>query len=64
MPAMSYPAPGGPSLERTAATLARVARDANVVGVLFSLWNGALPGADKALQNTLHLVRAFTSENG
>lgn len=63
MPAMSYPAPGGPSLERTTATLRRVARDADVVGVLFSLWNGTLPGADKAFANVFCLVRAFTSEH-
>ncbi len=61
MPAMNYPEPNGPTLEETAATVARVARDAQVVGMLFSLWNDTLPGADKALEATLRIVRAFVA---
>lgn len=59
MPAMSYPAKGGPSLATTISTLERVKRDADVVGVLFSLWGQDNPGADVALQNCLKVVRAF-----
>lgn len=60
MPAMNYPAPGGPSLAETAGTLARVSRDVQVVGLSFSLWNDTLEGAEKALQNTRHLVCTFS----
>jgi arginase len=63
MPAVGYPAPGGPTVEQTAATLRRVARDANIAGVLFSLWNNTLPGADRSYQATLQLVRALTANN-
>jgi arginase len=59
MPAMNYPVPGGPTNAQVAATLTRVARDGQVVGVLFSLWNQGKPGADRALRNTLDLVRAL-----
>lgn len=59
MPAMSYPTAGGPSLAETEATLKRVMRDGNVAGVLFSLWNDALPGAGIALQGTLRLIRGM-----
>lgn len=60
MPAMNYPAPGGPSLEQVAATLARVAREGRVAGILFSLWDDTMDGAGKALDSTLRLVRACT----
>jgi len=63
MPAVGYPAPGGPTVEQTAATLKRVARDAQVVGALFSLWNSTLPGADRSYQATLQLVRALVANN-
>jgi arginase len=59
MPAMNYPASGGPSLDQVAATLDRVAREGQGVGILLSLWNGAMEGADVALQNTLRLLRAL-----
>jgi len=59
MPAMNYPEPDGPSLDETAKTLKHVVDTSNTVGVLFSLWNDTLDGADKALAGTLALVRAL-----
>lgn len=59
MPAMNYPEPGGPTLAQTAASLRHVVAQARPAGVLFSLWNDTLPGADRALQATLELVRAL-----
>lgn len=61
MPAMNYPTPGGPSLEQAALSLRRVAEEAQVIGVLFSLWNDEKPGADQALRNTLSLVRVLSA---
>ncbi len=61
LPAMNYPTPNGPSIAQTVKTLQHVTRHANVVGVLFSLWNDTLDGADKARDGTLQLVRAVAS---
>lgn len=61
MPAMSYPEPGGPSLQESLDSLKLVTARGNVAGVLFSLWNGALAGADEAMAATLELIRALKS---
>jgi arginase len=62
MPAVGYPAQGGPSLAETIAVLRRVLRDGQVVCVLFTHWSAALPGADIARQSTLDIVRAIAAE--
>jgi arginase len=61
MPAMNYPVYGGPSTEQVAVVVERIAREGQIVGVLFTLWNESLEGADRALAQTLRLVRAVTS---
>ena len=61
MPAMSYPEPGGPSLQQSIDSLNRVRARSQVAGVLFSLWNGTLDGADEAMAATLELIRALKS---
>jgi arginase len=62
MPAMSYTAPGGPSLDETAAALRRVARDGHPVGLLLGLWNGALATDKQPLEGVIALVQAFVDE--
>ena len=59
LPAMSYPEPGGPSIAESAKTLKHVIENNKVVGILFSLWNPTLAGADKTMAGTLELVRAL-----
>lgn len=59
MPAMNYPEPDGPSLTETAKSLKHVLENSNTVGILFSLWNDTLDGADEALAGTLELVRTL-----
>ena len=59
MPAMSYPEPNGPTVEELAGTLKHVVNNANVVGILFGLWNNTLPDADTARDATLRLVRVL-----
>ena len=59
MPAMSYPEPDGPSLQESIDSLQHVVSKSNMVGILFSLWNGTLSGSDRALAATLALVRAL-----
>ena len=59
MPAMNYPEANGPSLDETAKTLKHVVDNNHIAGVLFSLWNDSLDGADQALAGTLELVRTL-----
>ncbi len=60
MPGMNYPAEGGPSLDDCVATVQRLAREGQAVGLLFSLWNDALvPDDDRSLNGVLRLTRAF-----
>ena len=59
MPAMSYPEPGGPSLEECVESLRRTLARGNTVGVLFSLWNDTLDGGEEAMSATLELIRAL-----
>ncbi|MCY3833756.1 MAG: arginase family protein [Chloroflexi bacterium] len=59
MPAMSYPEPGGPSLDESIESLRRALAPGNAVGVLFSLWNETLDGSAEALAATLRLIRAL-----
>ena len=59
MPAMSYPEPGGPSLDESIESLRAALSKARTVGILFSLWNGTLPGADETMGATLKLIRAL-----
>ncbi len=61
MPGMNYPAEGGPSLAESSATMQRIARDGQIAGVLFSLWNQEKDGADTALASTLQVVRDFVA---
>ncbi len=59
MPAVGYPARGGPSLADTERVVRRLAQDGRVAGVLFSLWNGHLATDERPLQNTLRLAQAL-----
>ncbi len=59
MPAMSYPEPGGPSLNECVESLKQALAAGTTVGVLFSLWNDRLDGSAAAMQATLKLVRAL-----
>ena len=61
MPAMSYPEPGGPSLAESIESLKLVVARGEIAGILFSLWNGTLAGADEAMAATLELIRAVKS---
>ena len=59
MPAMSYPEPGGPSLDESIRSLKTALTKGRTVGILFSLWNGTLPGAEETMTATLKLIRAL-----
>ncbi|MEE9297916.1 MAG: arginase family protein [Acidimicrobiia bacterium] len=66
MPAMNYPAPGGPSLEEVNRALERLATTGHVVAFSLSSWNPDLPGADRAAAAALELASPFlgASEGG
>ena len=57
--ALSYPEPGGPSLDESIASLRDVMRRGDIAGVLFSLWNSTLEGSDQSQAATLDLIRAL-----
>ena len=59
MPAMNYPAPNGPSLNRVAGALVQLQATGRVVAVSFSCWNPALPGAEVAAAATRRLATPF-----
>ena len=59
MPAMSYPEPGGPSLNESIASLKHARAQENTAGILFSLWNDTLDGSAEAMAATLRLIRAL-----
>ncbi|MEE9582113.1 MAG: arginase family protein [Acidimicrobiia bacterium] len=59
MPAMNYPAPGGPSLSEVRRALDALAASGRVVAFSVSSWNPALPGADIAAAATEHLAAPF-----
>lgn len=59
IPALSYPEPGGPSLDESIASLRHVMRRGDIAGVLFSLWNSTLEGSDQSQAATLDLIRAL-----
>jgi len=61
MPSTMYTVPGGPSLSLVADVVRRVARDGNVAGALFSLWNGALATDKLPLEGTLTLARVLVA---
>lgn len=61
LPAINYPAPGGPALEAVAAAVAGLAATGRVVAYSLSSWNPALPGADIAAAATHRLSEPFLS---
>ncbi|NNF70193.1 MAG: arginase [Acidimicrobiia bacterium] len=59
VPATSYPAPGGPSVDDMLVALTRLARTERVVATSVSSWNPALPGADRAAAAVRRLTEPF-----
>ncbi len=61
MPAMGYPTPGGAPLDDVAAAVRRVAREGQVIGALFALWNGSRAVDDRPLTAALTVARALVA---
>lgn len=61
MPAVNYPAPGGPSLEAVETAVRRLAATGRVVAASFSSWNPRLAGASVAAAATARLIAAVGS---
>lgn len=59
MPALGYPAENGPSPNDVADTLKLIGREAQVEGLLVSLWNGDQAADETPLQSTLTMVNAL-----
>lgn len=58
MPAVNYPAPGGPSLDVVVEAMTRLA-EADVVAFSLSAWNPRLPDADRAMAASHRIARPF-----
>lgn len=59
MPAMNYPAPGGPGLEAVVEAVGRLHATGRVVAFSVSSWNPDLPGADVAARATRRIAAPF-----
>lgn len=59
MPAVNYPAPGGPPLAAVAASLQRLAATGRVAAVSLSCWNPELPEAERAAAASRELAAPF-----
>jgi arginase family enzyme len=56
MPALDYPAPGGPSVDNVRALLDRLFGSGRVIVFSVVGWNPKLPGADRARRAAMRLV--------
>jgi len=59
MPAVNYPAPGGPSTDEVARAVAALHGTGRVVAFSISSWNPALDGADAAAAATRRIAAPF-----
>ena len=59
LPAINYPAPGGPSLAATRAAMEALAATGRVAAFSISSWNPALPEAERAAAASLSLAEPF-----
>ncbi len=59
LPAINYPAPGGPSADTVRRAVANLEATGRVVAASVSSWNPALPGADRAAAVTRSIMGVF-----
>ena len=59
MPALSYPAPDGPSADAVATAVAQLAATGNVVAFSLTTWNPAFKGADIAAAASARIAAPF-----
>ncbi len=59
LPAINYPAPGGPSAAAVRSAVEILAASGRVVAASVSSWNPALPGADRATTVTRSIMGVF-----
>lgn len=62
LPAVNYPAPGGPTLRQVRAVLIHLVTTERVVAVSVSGWNPELPGAEAAAEATYKLMAPLLAE--
>ncbi len=59
LPAVNYPAPGGPSVDAVRAAVRHLAATGRVVAASVSSWNPELPGAARAAEATRSIMDVF-----
>lgn len=64
LPAVDYPAPGGPSLDAVRDAMEDLASTGRVVAFSISSWNPDLPEADRAAAASLSLAALFERRGG
>ncbi len=64
IPAVSYPAPGGPSAAEVRRALIHLAATGQVTAVSVSTWNPGLPEAARSMAVSLDLVAPFLADRG
>lgn len=61
-PAVSYPASGGPSLSASLASLRNAVQNNAIAGILFSIWNNDVDGAEQSKDAIVTLIRAVAED--
>jgi arginase len=64
LPAVSYPATGGPSIEETIASLRHAVRSSDLKALHVTCWNNDLAGAEQSKEAVLQAIRAVAEELG
>lgn len=64
MPAVAYPAKGGPTIEETIETLRYAVRSADLKALHVTCWNNGLAGAQQSKEAVLAAIRAVAEEIG
>ena len=59
LPAVSYPAAGGPALDQVAEAVASIESTSQVVAFSMAMWNPALPGAEESARATYRIAAPF-----
>jgi arginase len=64
LPAVSYPARGGPSIEETIASLRHAVRSSELKALHVTCWNNSLAGAEQSRDAVLAAIRVVAEELG
>ena len=61
-PAVNYPASGGPSLSESLASIKNAVQNNPIAGILFTIWNDDMAGAEQSRDAIVSLIQAVAEE--